>query len=327
MAATIAKGCVQNAEDAAYLELIMNERWPAGKKKCAKCREFSNHVRMPGRTAYACQSCHHHIYPLAGTIFEGSTTRLSHWFKAAYLYSSDFRIPATFIEHELDVTYKTAWRILSRIHCLGLDAWIMESDDDSRERADSHFVRAIVTHTVRKGPRAVAARSRMRQNANVTANEAVNGKTKAVKRNFSATPRQSRRNVIDGDKVYQLAKLGFTVQIIARLLNCERHALLKYYRREITEGRLAGKVTGRRGRRMYAIRRRRGPSRLMSTEELLEDIGRNGGKDLLEDLRPFDLNEFLFGKSGVEKPSDLLESLRPNAAKRLLEPETDEDET
>ena len=35
------------------------------------------HYRVTGRTAYACDHCGNHIYPLAGTIFEKSTTRLT----------------------------------------------------------------------------------------------------------------------------------------------------------------------------------------------------------------------------------------------------------
>jgi len=49
---------------------------------CETCEKERKHYRV--RTAYACDRCGHHIYPLAGTIFEKSTTPL----RAMYLMGS-----------------------------------------------------------------------------------------------------------------------------------------------------------------------------------------------------------------------------------------------
>ena len=105
--------------DAACLEYIKEQRWPNGMAQCAKCGEETKHHRVGNRTAYACQSCGHHIYPLAGTIFEKSTTPLKTWFYAMYLMGSTrCGISAKQIQRETGVTYKTAWRMFKQIRQL-----------------------------------------------------------------------------------------------------------------------------------------------------------------------------------------------------------------
>jgi hypothetical protein len=45
-----------------------------GVSGCHKCNQKpKKHYRVKGRTAYACEICGNHIYPLAGTIFEYSS--------------------------------------------------------------------------------------------------------------------------------------------------------------------------------------------------------------------------------------------------------------
>jgi transposase len=69
--------------------------------------------------AYACERCGNHIYPLAGTIFEKSTTSLYLWFYAIYLMSATkCGISAKQIQRETGVTYKTAWRMFKQIRTL-----------------------------------------------------------------------------------------------------------------------------------------------------------------------------------------------------------------
>ena len=70
--------------DDACLAHIANERYPDGIAMCPKCGADRKHHRVTGRTAYACDNCGHHLYPLAGTIFEKSTTSLRLWFYAMY---------------------------------------------------------------------------------------------------------------------------------------------------------------------------------------------------------------------------------------------------
>jgi transposase len=105
--------------DDACLAHIANERFPGGMVNCEKCRVDRKHYRVSGRTAYACDHCGHHVYPLAGTIFEKTTTSLRLWFYAMYLMGSTrCGISAKQIQREIGVTYKTAWRMFKQIRSL-----------------------------------------------------------------------------------------------------------------------------------------------------------------------------------------------------------------
>src|SRR5437588_8317926 len=103
----------------ACLEYIKEQRFPGGVTHCEKCGVERKHYRVSGRTAYACDHCGNHIYPLAGTIFEKSTTSLRLWFYAMYLMGSTrCGISAKQIQRETGVTYKTAWRMFRQIRTL-----------------------------------------------------------------------------------------------------------------------------------------------------------------------------------------------------------------
>lgn len=105
--------------DDACLEQIKEQRFPGGIADCHKCEKPRKHYRVKGRTAYACETCGNHIYPLAGTIFEKSSTRLRIWFHAMYLMGSTrCGISAKQIQRETGVTYKTAWRMFHQIRKL-----------------------------------------------------------------------------------------------------------------------------------------------------------------------------------------------------------------
>jgi hypothetical protein len=59
------------------------------------------------------------ISPLAGTIFEKSTTPLSLWFYAIFMFSTSKNgVSAKELQRQLGVTYKTAWRMASQIRKL-----------------------------------------------------------------------------------------------------------------------------------------------------------------------------------------------------------------
>jgi transposase len=106
-------------DDSACLEYIKEQRYPGGMAECEKCAKVTKHHRVGNRTAYACQSCGNHIYPLAGTVFEKSTTSLKLWFYAMYLMGSTrCGISAKQIQRETGVTYKTAWRMFRQIRSL-----------------------------------------------------------------------------------------------------------------------------------------------------------------------------------------------------------------
>jgi transposase-like protein len=106
-------------DDDTCLEHIREQRFPDGVTYCEKCQQERKHYRVHGRTAYACDHCGNHIYPLAGTIFEKTTTPLHLWFYAMYLMGSTrCGISAKQIQRELGVTYKTAWRMFRQIRSL-----------------------------------------------------------------------------------------------------------------------------------------------------------------------------------------------------------------
>jgi transposase-like protein len=105
--------------DDACLEYIKEQRWPNGVTKCEKCNIERKHSRVSGRTAYACDHCGNHIYPLKGTVFARSATSLKTWLYVMYLVASAGRgITAKRIQRETGVTYKTAWRTLRHLRQL-----------------------------------------------------------------------------------------------------------------------------------------------------------------------------------------------------------------
>ncbi|HEV2486769.1 MAG TPA: IS1595 family transposase [Terracidiphilus sp.] len=121
-------------EDACFMH-ILEARWPDGVAYCEKCETERKHHRVTGRTAYACDRCGNHIYPLAGTIFEKTTTPLRIWFYAMYLMGSTrCGVSAKQIQRETGVTYKTAWRIFKQIRTLmsediSLEGSAVEADE------------------------------------------------------------------------------------------------------------------------------------------------------------------------------------------------------
>lgn len=95
--------------DDACLEEIKKLRFYKG-IYCDICKKTTNHYKISYRTAYSCEFCRHQVYPLAGTIFEKTTTPLRLWFYAMFLMThTRASISITQLQKELGVTYKTAW--------------------------------------------------------------------------------------------------------------------------------------------------------------------------------------------------------------------------
>jgi transposase len=108
-------------DDDACLEQIVAAVYPTYPDgiHCRTCGEIRKHHRIHGRKVYSCDHCGTHVSPLAGTIFEKSTTPLKSWFYAMYLMASTrCGISAKQLERELGVTYKTAWRMFKMIRGL-----------------------------------------------------------------------------------------------------------------------------------------------------------------------------------------------------------------
>lgn len=107
---------VEFPTDDACLEYVMERRWPGGKALCVVCEVERRHWRVSGRTAYACQGCGNHIFPLSGTIFHKSTTSLRTWFYVIRLMASTrVGVSAKHIQRETGVTYKCAWRMMKQV--------------------------------------------------------------------------------------------------------------------------------------------------------------------------------------------------------------------
>lgn len=81
-----------------------------------ECSCGGTYKRKPGRKQYQCSKCRHQIAPLAGTIFHKSDTPLTMWFHALLVFSNaKSGVSAKYLQRELEVTYKTAWRMLNLI--------------------------------------------------------------------------------------------------------------------------------------------------------------------------------------------------------------------
>jgi transposase-like protein len=139
-------------DEDACLAHIVKEVYPDG-IMCRSCGQVRPHAKLTNRKAYSCAHCGTHVYPLAGTIFEKSTTPLKSWFYAMYLMASTrCGISAKQVERELGVTYKTAWRMFTQIRKL------MEEDGGPLKgtvEVDETYVGGKPRYRQpRKGPRA-----------------------------------------------------------------------------------------------------------------------------------------------------------------------------
>ena len=111
------EACLARIAGMIYPSFEADGTMPCRSVKCGG--EFTKHHRLTSRKAFTCDRCGTHVYPLAGTIFEKSTTPLKSWFYAMYLMSTTRAgISAKQLERELGVTYKTAWRMFKQIRSL-----------------------------------------------------------------------------------------------------------------------------------------------------------------------------------------------------------------
>jgi transposase len=105
-------------DDDTCLEEIKKIRFPYG-IHCGNCKSVTRHYKLNGRVAYSCKFCRKHVYPLAGTIFEKSSTPLHVWFYALFLMTHSLgSLTGKQLQRELGVTYKTAWRMRTYINIL-----------------------------------------------------------------------------------------------------------------------------------------------------------------------------------------------------------------
>jgi len=103
----------------AYVARLIYSTAPENGIGCRACKVERKHHRLSTRKAYTCDYCGTHVYPLAGTIFEKSSTSLKSWLYAMFLMGQTrCGISAKQVERELGVTYKTAWRMFNQIRKL-----------------------------------------------------------------------------------------------------------------------------------------------------------------------------------------------------------------
>ena len=86
---------------------------------CPKCEQTRRFHKLSKHPAYSCNACGHHIHPTAGTIYHKSSNSLMLWFHAVFLISQTrCGISAKQLERDVGVTYKTAWRMHTKIRSM-----------------------------------------------------------------------------------------------------------------------------------------------------------------------------------------------------------------
>lgn len=107
--------CQHFNTEAACAQAMFTARWPDG-FRCPHCghRRYSpiHTRRLP---LFECLACRHQTSITAGTIMQGSSTKLTRWFQAMYLLAQPSGISATRLAEIIKVTYKTAWLIAHKI--------------------------------------------------------------------------------------------------------------------------------------------------------------------------------------------------------------------
>ena len=92
--------------DDVCLEWLLVNRWPNG-IFCDKYQNITKHHKITGRSPYACYCCGNHVFPMAGTILEHSSTSLRTCFHPMFLMAfTRCGISAKQIQRETVVTYK-----------------------------------------------------------------------------------------------------------------------------------------------------------------------------------------------------------------------------
>ncbi len=105
--------------DDVCLDRIFKGKYGNTPFECPDCGKITKFHRVKGRKCYSCQFCGYQIHPLTGTIFHKSSTPLTDWFYAIYLFSqSKNGVAAKELERQLGVTYKCAWRMAKQIRLL-----------------------------------------------------------------------------------------------------------------------------------------------------------------------------------------------------------------
>jgi len=141
----------QFPNDGVCLKFIFDKRY-GQLKTCPKCGVIgAKFYRIKKRMAFECRDCKHQIYPLKGTIFEKTTTPLTYWFEAIFLFSvSKNGVAALELQRQIPVSYPTAHRMEKMIRLLMFE-YERLGDLGTPVEVDEAFM--IVNEKGRKGER------------------------------------------------------------------------------------------------------------------------------------------------------------------------------
>jgi len=115
---------------------------------CPKCVSDKPFKRVKSKKSYQCPCCAYQIFPMAGTIFEKSTTPLTYWFLAIYLQTTTRNgVAAKELERILNVCYKTALRMAHQIKILAGKSKVDKISGGICEIDESYFGMKVVNMT------------------------------------------------------------------------------------------------------------------------------------------------------------------------------------
>lgn len=131
---------------------------------CPKCDSDKTFTRVKNKKSYQCPCCGFQLYPMAGTIFEKSTTPLTHWFYAIYLQTTTRNgVAAKELERQLNICYKTALRMAHQIKRLMANEKI-DKLTGSVEIDESYFGMKVANMTKKKRAQMIDENNTMRDN-------------------------------------------------------------------------------------------------------------------------------------------------------------------
>jgi len=105
-------------DDNACLQYLWELRY-SKMETCPTCYKKADYKRVKDCKGYQCTQCNNRIFPMAGTIFEKSTTPLIYWFTAIYLFTTTRNgVAAKELERQFNICYKTALRMAHQIKIL-----------------------------------------------------------------------------------------------------------------------------------------------------------------------------------------------------------------
>jgi len=219
----------QFPNDNACLDYIFEQRF--GKDyKCPSCSK-TGFYRVKNRKCYACAWCGQQIHPVANTIFHKSSTKLTDWFFALFLFSASKNgVSAKELERQLGCTYKTAWRIAKHIRKLMTDngdklSGIVEVDETAvggyKRKDFGGHKKATVMGMVERG-------------GSVKTKQIPNRETHIVLGTLNDNVSKGSRLMTDDFRVYRKTKrMGYTHSVI-------NHSKEKYVKGDIYTNTIEG---------------------------------------------------------------------------------------